>query len=278
MKGIYTQSFGLGREFTADLSGSIQRLYEIGFNGIEPFVLFNKQQGNMPKNLWALDTLEMATDKMKQLGMAIPSVHIGVAFGWFSMPAKGIAKNIQLLHEQFGIDNFVMGGTFHSVAAAKHWAKLMTNVSQAVAPFGCHVIYHNHDDEFCKVPVGGKSMEAMEVFLEHTAPEIMLQLDIGWAAVAGDELDITNRYADRIAMLHLKDFYPPYKNGKYTRKNMPPEAFSPMGEGSVKIGEILSLRDRLPNFNGAIIIDQDKTAGEMLKALEVGYKNVCRML
>lgn len=278
MSKIFTQTFGLGKGFSEDLTGTIQKLHDIGFDGIEPFVMFNEEQGKLPKNLWALDTLKIAKAKMDALGMTIPSVHIGVAFGWFSMPVDTIAKNIRMLHDQFGIRDFVISTTFGTLAQTKHWAKMMRKISDAVHPYGCRMIYHNHDDEFKLLRYQGKTAEAMEAFLDLTSPEVMLQLDIGWAGIAGDELAIVRRYADRIALLHMKDFYPDYRNGQYTRKNMPAEAFAAIGEGAVKTAEILAIRECFPNFNGTIIIDQDKTSGDMLKALETGYHNIRAML
>lgn len=278
MSKIYTQTFGLSKEFSEDLLGTIEKLHALGFDGIEPFVMFNAEQGKLPKNLWALDTLKIAKKKMDELGMTIPSAHIGVAFGWFSMPVGTIVKNIRMVHEQFGIRDFVISTTFGSLAQAKHWARLCKQIAEGIRPYGCRVVYHNHDDEFKKVRYQGKMVEAMEVFLELTSEDVMLQLDIGWAGIAGDELAIVKRYGDRIALLHLKDFYPDYRNGKYTRKNMPTEAFAAIGEGAVKTKEILSIRESLPQFNGTIIIDQDKSIGAMMKAMEIGIGNIRSML
>lgn len=278
MTPIFTQTFGLSKEFTEDFNGTIEKLHNIGLDGIEPFVMFNGEQGKLPKGLWALDTLKSARAKMEKLGMTIPSVHIGVAFGWFSMPVGTIVKNMQMLHDRFGISDFVISSTFGTLAQTKHWAKMMRQISDAVHPFGCRVVYHNHDDEFKSVRYQGKTVEAMEAFLDLTSPNVMLQLDIGWAGVADDEVAIVKRYADRIASLHLKDFYPGFRDGQYTRKNMPVEAFSAIGEGEIATKEILSIRESFPNFGGNIIIDQDKTPGDMLKALENGYHNIRRML
>lgn len=278
MDKIYTQTFGLSKELSHDLMGTLQTIHDLGFDGIEPFVMFREKQGNIPGNLWALDTLEQAKSKMDALGLTIPSVHMGVAFGWFSMPVASIVKNIRMLHDRYGITCFVVSGPFATMAQAKHWAKLLQTISAAVKPFGCQMIYHNHDDEFRPVRRAGNTVEAMEAFLSLTDPDILLEMDIGWAGIAGDETDILRRYAPRIALLHLKDFAPEYRSGAYTRKNMPQEAFVPIGEGAIQTGEILSIRHTLPKFSGDLIIDQDKFSGDMLKALEIGYGNIRAML
>ena len=50
---IAVQSFGLKKEFASDLTGTIRKIHEIGFDGIEPLILLQAEQGTMPKNVWA---------------------------------------------------------------------------------------------------------------------------------------------------------------------------------------------------------------------------------
>lgn len=275
---IATQTFGLSKEFSADLEGTIRKLYDNGFRAIEPFILFREKQGKLPKNLWAYDTLAAAWKTMRELGMTIPSVHIGVGFGWLSMPVEKIAKNIRMLHMRYGIRDFIVSGPFGTPAQAGHWASLARRISDAVTPNGCRILYHNHDDEFHQIRRHGTTTELMELFLEKTGPDVLLQLDVGWAGIAGDERKLVERYAGRIASLHLKDFYPAYRSASYTRKNMPTEAFAPVGSGAIAIKEILSRKGCLSNLGDILIIDQDKSCGEMLDALKTGRDNICSMI
>lgn len=274
---IATQTFGLKKELTADLTGTIEKLHEAGFDAIEPYILFNEKQGNNAKNLWAYDTLQIAAEKMRELGMTMPSAHIGVGFGWISMPVSMITKNILKLHDAYGIELFVVSGPFSIPGEARHWASLTRRISKEVHPHGCTILYHNHDDEFHKVRYQDATVSAMDAFLDQTSPDVLLQVDIGWAGLAEDERQLTRRYADRIASLHLKDFYSDYITG-YNRKTMPVEAFAPIGEGAIHTKEVLALIDELPRFAGTVIIDQDKYSGDMLTALEKGCGNIRRML
>ncbi len=274
MLRIGTQTFGLGKELSSDLAGTIRNLHEMGFNAVEPLVLFNGKQGRMPRNLWALDTLAQAKKIMDQLGMVIPSVHIGIGFGKVSMPAAMAIKKILALHQSIGVEYFVVTGPFGDEKTAKKWGKLMRKISHGVKPHGCTMVYHNHEDEFREVTVNGKPMTALEYFFELAGPDVMLQLDIGWASLAGDEMEAARRYADRIVSIHLKDFYPGYRDGNFTRLNMPDEQFAPIGEGTVKTAEILSMRESFPHFSGSIIIDQDKYKADMLESLKIGCRNI----
>lgn len=271
---IAVQGYGLQKEFDADLTQTIRSLHCIGIQSIEPLILFREKQGKMPRNTWALDTLKTAWDTMRELGMAIPSAHLGVGFSWFAMPAGTIIKNILMIHELYGINDFVLTAAFGSAALAVRWAKLARKISDAVTPYGCRILYHNHDDEFRTVRGGGT---AMDVFLANAGPDILLQVDIGWAGMAGDEREIIRRYADRIASLHLKDFYPQYRKG-YTRMKMPDEAFAPIGAGMIRTKEILDMTDSFPHFAGTVVIDQDKCSGDMLDALKTGFENIRGML
>ncbi len=274
MVHIGTQTFGLAKEMTADLTGTLQALHNIGFNAVEPLVLFNDKQGKTPRNLWAQDTLSQALPVMDELGMVIPSIHIGVGYGWLSMPVNMIAKNILSLQEKTGAHDYVISGLFATPAQTKHWAKLMRKVSDAVHPNGARILCHTHDDEFRKISYRSESREAIDVFFELVGPDVMLQLDIGWAAMAGDEVAIATRYADRIASLHLKDFYPSFREGGFNRTTVPESQFAPIGSGAVKHAQVVAMREQFPYFNGSLIIDQDKYAADMLESLKVGYENV----
>ncbi len=211
---------------------------------------------------------------MKDLGMSIPSAHIGVGFGIFTMPVNRIIQGVLDAHEKYGIETFVMTAPFGTAVSALRWAKLVKTVSEAVKPHGCRILYHNHDDELHSLRKGGP---ALDLFLRKTVPGLMLEIDIGWAGVTGDELEIVKRYADRLHTLHLKDIYAPYRIG-YTHTNMPDCGFAPIGEGAIRTGEIIDLARKLPNFSGNYIIDQDRSGGSMLEDLKVGYENIRRML
>lgn len=271
---IGTQTFGLGKELSSDLVGTIRTLHEMGFNAIEPFVLFNKKQGRMPKNLWALDTIAEAKEIMDQIGMEIPSVHIGIGFGALSMPTGIAIKKIVALHQSIGVQYFVVSGPFGDKKTAKKWGRLMRKISDGVKSYGCTMVCHNHDDEFNRITVDGKTMAALDYFFELAGPDVLLQLDIGWASLTGDEQKIARRYADRIVSIHLKDFYPGYRDGSFTRLNMPDEQFAPIGEGEVKTAEVLSMTESFPHFSGSVIIDQDKFNGNMLESLKIGCRNI----
>lgn len=83
---------------------------------------------------------------------------------------------------------------------SEEFNKLGEKTKAAGITFG----YHNHVHEFEKVDGGVPYMELMKL----TEPgKVTLELDCGWAMVAGENpVDIMKHHPNRISMLHVKDF------------------------------------------------------------------------
>ncbi|WP_193309296.1 sugar phosphate isomerase/epimerase [Halorubrum halophilum] len=91
---------------------------------------------------------------------------------------------------------------FASVAAVEAAADRLTAAADALASHDIRVHYHNHDQEF--VELGGRP--ALTHLIE-AADGVGLELDVGWAGAAGqDPLAYLSAHADRISLVHLKDY------------------------------------------------------------------------
>ena len=79
--------------------------------------------------------------------------------------------------------------------------KRFNKLAQEVKEAGMTLLYHNHDFEFGTY--GGKL--GLEHLLDH-APDLGLELDIGWCQAGGvDPLRLIQKYAGRTTRLHVKD-------------------------------------------------------------------------
>lgn len=232
----------------------------MGIEAVEPYVpLTNKE----------IAAFESAFEEFKALGLSVPSAHISPAlFG--RRPAK-ISRNLVLIQDKTDISVFVFSGMFSKESAAQRWGRLLGDVARAVSDSGITILYHNHDMELR--PVGADGRTAMDTFLDAAGSDVMLQLDIGWAGVAGNEVDIAKKYADRIVEMHCKDFYKGAR-GKYSLFTMPKRLFAPIGDGVIKTKEVLDMRDDFSNFNGAVLIDQDHSTGDLLSDIATGCHNL----
>ncbi|MFC4989435.1 sugar phosphate isomerase/epimerase family protein [Saliphagus infecundisoli] len=98
---------------------------------------------------------------------------------------------------------------FESEAAVRETAERLSDLAADAEDYAWPIHYHNHAHEF--VDVGG------ETFFERLAdlaPEVGLELDVGWALVGGeDPVELIERYGDRIDLLHMKDMVTDEKRG-----------------------------------------------------------------
>jgi sugar phosphate isomerase/epimerase len=92
---------------------------------------------------------------------------------------------------------------FQSVDSTEEFANRLSEIANELAEAGITLHYHNHDQSFVETEEG----LAYHVLADR-APDVMLQVDVGWALAGGvDPVDLLERYADRISMVHMKDVY-----------------------------------------------------------------------
>ena len=273
---LSVQSFCLKEELGADMQGTIRQIHEIGYDSFEPLLVFDEKQGKKPANLFSFERMAQLKPILDSYGMTIPTAHAGIGYGNFFMPTKRIINSMRRMHELYGIRYFVVGGLFKNARGAKAWAKVCSAVAEGIKDCGCKIVYHNHDVEFTKINVKGRTLTAMDYFMEIVSPDVMLQPDIGWVSNAADEVEFVKKYADRIISIHLKDLKPESK--RYIATNMPAEMFTAIGDGCVRTKEVLALMDTLPNLNGRLVVDQDKSTVGMMKDMKRSYENIQAML
>lgn len=92
---------------------------------------------------------------------------------------------------------------FESRGAVERAAARLTDVGERLADRGIDFGYHNHTHEFVPLEDG----TAYEVLAAATPTTVDLQVDVGLAALAGqDPVALVERYGDRITQLHCKDY------------------------------------------------------------------------
>lgn len=267
---IGVQTFGLGNELQADFEGTVAKLKSMGFSSIEPLILPIKKQGRFPANLWSQELLARAYEVVRANGLSMPSAHVGVGFGPLRLPEKQICQMLREIADRFEIHYFVFSGMFANDAGAKSWGNYLRRLSDALEDTGSVIVYHNHDTEFTPLIADGRLHYPLDTFFAYAGGKVKLQLDVGWAAFAGDEFELFRRYSDRIVILHGKDFYNGICRTGLERDSLPASAFAPVGAGAVRTEELVSAYLALPNASGNIIIDQDKCAGDRFDELRIG--------
>lgn len=275
---IGVNTYGLAQMIEEDMPGTFRAVKEAGFEAVELLVVPVKKHRSLPIAFSAEDMFHKVIAQAKKNALKVFSVHVLCSTGRSLRSVKAVVRTIRELHAKHGIDVFVFSGMFSDVKGAKKWAKYLKDIADEVRADGCRILYHNHTEEFQKVSVHGATMTtALDYFFSLVGEDIALQLDIGWAGVADDEVALAQHYRDRIAAIHLKDFTAGTK-GKYDNSNITTERFAAIGCGEIRTADVLAMREAFPQFSGSIIIDQDKSAGNMLEDIRTGLINVMDML
>ena len=115
---------------------------------------------------------------------------------------------------RLGVDKATM---FHGAAYYRKGGKIVTydevmdeiemlqETALACKKEGVTLCYHNHDHEFTTY-FGGLSV--FDMLLAY-APDLSIELDIGWALYAGqDPVKLMDKLGSRIGLMHFKDFLP----------------------------------------------------------------------
>ena len=174
--------------------------------------------------------------------------------------------------QQF-IRNMVQARTAEDV---KHEAARYNRIGELARKFGIKLLIHNHTAEF--VPCKDSPDVPYTILLNETDPElVVLQMDIGWAVVAGQNpVELFQKYPGRFVLWHVKDVagvksLPPLpdQGGRMAEARL-----VPVGLGEVDYGEIFKHADvaGMKHF----VVEQDSAAdwGDSIAAARVSYEHL----
>jgi sugar phosphate isomerase/epimerase len=201
------QLYTVGKDLTANLASTLDKLSAIGYKSVESAGLAGKTAAEFRK---ALDNA----------GLKCPSSHL------FPTPGKTTTN------EQFYEDAKTLGSEYvvssvviqpnANLKSLDDYIKLIAAMTQddyrkmaaelnAMAAqaksVGLQFAYHNHNMEFRKWSDGSTTYDTL---MANTDPSLVkIELDCGWADLGGHPpLELFKKYPGRIRMLHIKDFAP----------------------------------------------------------------------
>jgi sugar phosphate isomerase/epimerase len=267
-----------------DYEGTLAKVAEIGYKEIEPAA---NGYGNMePKQFRAM---------LDRLGLTMPSTHVGATDG------PGLEKELegfQIMGLKYvevsaarsgsgggGAAKKAKGGAAAPPApgadAIKRTAEQLNKHGEIVKKFGMKMLYHNHAPEFQPFEEGG-AVRPYDILLKETDPALVaMQLDIGWATVAGQNvLEMFKNNPGRFELWHVKDARG-IKNlpaGLNQRQRMNGITLVPVGEGEVNCKPIFAQAELagMKHF----CIEQDNAAdwGDSMAAAKVSFQNLNKIL
>ena len=253
-----------------DYEATLAKVAEIGYKEVEPAA---GAYGNMePKQFRAM---------LDRLGLSMPTTHAPATDG------PGLEKEL----EGFQIMGLkyaeIRGGGGRPPAGTspeevvKRTAQQLNKHGEVAKKFGIKMLVHNHAQEFQPFDEGG-TRRPYDILLAETDPALVaMQLDIGWASVAGQNiLEMFKKNPGRFELWHVKDA----RNIKYLTPQMKQtdrmhaSMLVPIGQGEVNYKPIFAAADiaGMKHF----CIEQDNAAdwGDSMAAARVSFQNLVKML
>ncbi len=198
------QLYTLADRFSADMSGSLDRLAAIGLRNVEAFDFV----GRPAEIRSALDAA----------GLASPTGHapllsdeLWTPDGSISTPKpEAVFEAAATIGIATVFDPFVPVERWQTEAGVRDIADRLNSAAELAAGFGLTVGYHNHAQEFV-ADFDGRT--AFDLFLEWTDDRVAIELDLFWALTGGQDVPaLVERIGDRLVAQHIKDGVAPTAN------------------------------------------------------------------
>jgi sugar phosphate isomerase/epimerase len=169
-----------------DLDAAVARLAAIGFTAVEPYGFHER--------------VEDYARAFAATGVTAPSGHAAVID---SETPAAIFEAASTLGIQTVIDPFIPAQRWQTADDVAVLAEKVNTLREQAATFGLDFGYHNHNWEL-STTIDGR--HALEVFVDHLDPEVVLELDTFWSTVGGaDTPALLRSLGDRVRFIHVKD-------------------------------------------------------------------------
>jgi sugar phosphate isomerase/epimerase len=256
------QLYSLAKEFSADMSGSLDKLAAIGLRNVEAFDFVSR-----PAEIRAaLD----ASGLVSPTGHApLLSDELWTPDGAIPTPAPEVVfEAAATIGIKTVIDPFVAPERWLTEDGVADIAERLNRAADKAAEFGLAVGYHNHAQEFV-ADFDGQSAYAR--FIELTDDRVEIELDLFWALTGGQDVPaLVKSLGSRLVAVHVKDGVVPTSNPWAPGA----ESFGSdtldqrrAGTGDVPLAESLKANDEI-RF---AVIEYDKAPGDVFEDIAASY-------
>lgn len=261
---------------------TLERVAAVGFREIEPdHGPSGGYLGLSPKAFRAL---------LERLGLTMPSTHLALREGpdieqrLEGLAIMGLRYVVLAPRGKALLDipgQMRMSGPAPTTAEVRRDCEQLNQYGRLVSRYGMKVLVHNHTMEFAPL-ADDPQHNAYDILLRETDPSwVAMQLDIGWAAVAGQDIvALFNKAPGRFELWHVKDAsnikLMPASLTEAQRQQI--AQLVPVGLGDVDYKAIFAHAQLagLKHF----CVEQDNAGdwGDSLAAARVSYQNLQKLL
>jgi sugar phosphate isomerase/epimerase len=209
------------RELAKDLPGTLAMIRRMGFKDIETASFYGRTAAEFRKLL-------------DQAGLKCSSII--ASFDRFAKDLDGVAADAKAVGAQYALTAGFPHQTPATVEDVRNAATHFNEWGEKLKARGLRFGYHPHGFEF--VPHGQGTL--FDVLAAETRPEfVVFEMDVFWFLHGGaDPVAYLEKYANRFALMHLKDMQKGAPTGLFTGK-APNETSVALGTGQLDWPAIL---------------------------------------
>lgn len=237
---IGLQLYSVREEMKQDFEGTVTRVAEMGYVGVET--------AGFPEGVTAADAKKL----FDKLGLQVISAHSALPLG---DKKNEVLDNLAALGCQYLVCPWLSPDYYSALDQVKGAADQLNEAAAVATENGLTLLYHNHHFEF--LTVGGEI--AFHKLLELVDPAVKFEIDTYWVKVGGpDPVAIITQLGDRAPLLHIKD-------GPGNRE----EPMLAVGEGIMDFHEVIKAGEGHTEWQ---IVELDRCGTDMMEAVEKSYQ------
>jgi sugar phosphate isomerase/epimerase len=239
---ISVQLYSVREALAQDFEQTLRTIADLGYGNVELYDF--------------VDRADQYAELLPELGLRVPSAHTHL-LGKELSPIFDAAVRIGV---PTVIEPMIPESRWTDRDGIIAAAKDLSAVAEVAADRGLTVGYHNHWWEL-EHRIDGTP--ALEVFAEHLAPSVVLEVDTYWVYVAGvPPVELLGRLGDRVQFLHVKD-------GPGTYSDVDQVV---VGTGVMPVREILAAAPQALR-----VVEFDDYAGDIIEALAASLAYVAAL-
>jgi len=248
---VALQLFSVRQAFSADPLRTLEKVREMGYDGVEFAGLFTFK-----------DDARALRYELDHIGLRAISAHVPFAELWGD--TDKVIENYGVLGCEYVAIPWLDAKTMLTKETIGDTLEKVKVIGKKLSDAGITLLYHNHNFEFEKID--GKYIIDI-IYSEVSADLLKTELDTCWVNVGGeDPAAFIRKYAGRSPVVHLKDFVGGGKEGLFeligkkteVRENKAEFDFRPVGYGVQDFKSILSAS--LDAGSKWVVVEQDRSS------------------
>jgi sugar phosphate isomerase/epimerase len=236
---VAVQMYTLREESENDFAGTLKKVAELGFDGVE----FAGYGGLSAKEVKTL---------LDELGLRAAASHVPLEY--LENNLSQVIEDMKILESKYIVCPYLMPDRRNEQDYLA-LISLLNHAGETCQLEGITLCYHNHDFELARLSDGRMALEA--IFEDTNKDHVKAEFDIYWLTKAGEKpIEWINRYKNRTPLIHLKDMTTDAE-----------QFFAELGTGGVDLEAVLNIGEEA----GVDwwVVEQDISRRTPLESIEI---------